>query len=167
MEVSPAAAFHATQAFRLEDSRVVSAIFRARERIFSLNSETPMPPKPFVEVVRSIGWGVLDSVPERELIFGAVAQPWHGEVHFRALRPDRFAAFDSAGYAKIIWTMAVDSLGPHRARVRTETRVSTTDPESRARFRRYWSVFSPGILLIRYEALRTIRNEAERLEREH
>ena len=45
----------------------------------------------------------------------------------------------------------------------TETRVVTTDPESRSRFRRYWSVFSPGILLIRYETLRLVRREAERL----
>jgi hypothetical protein len=45
---------------------------------------------------------------------------------------------------------------------RTETRVATTDPESRARFRRYWSVFSPGILVIRWEALRLVRRAAER-----
>lgn len=33
---------------------------------------------------------------------------------------------------------------------RTETRVATTDPASRRRFRRYWTVFSAGILLIRF-----------------
>ena len=46
--------------------------------------------------------------------------------------------------------------------LRTETRVVTTDPESRERFRRYWSVFSPGIVLIRYEVLRMVKAEAER-----
>jgi hypothetical protein len=33
-------------------------------------------------------------------------------------------------------------------------------------FRRYWSIFSPGILLIRREALRVVRAEAERRYRE-
>jgi len=157
-------AFRATQSVRLEDSRVVRAIFRGRELILRLPA-APVSPTPFLEVVRAIGWGVLDSVPGREFVFGAIAQPWRGDVQFRALAPARFAGFDSAGYAKIVWTIAVDSLAPQRSRVRTETRVATTDPESRALFRRYWSVFSPGIVLIRYELLRVIRREAERRAR--
>jgi hypothetical protein len=40
--------------------------------------------------------------------------------------------------------------------------VVTTDAQSRRRFRRYWSVVSPGILLIRHETLRLVRREAER-----
>jgi hypothetical protein len=158
---SPADAFRAVQSVRLEDSRAVRAIFRGRELILR-QPAAPESPIPFLEVVRSIGWGVLDSVPGRELVFGAVAQPWRGDVTFRALPRDRFAAFDSAGYAKIVWSIAVDSLGPRRTRVRTETRVATTDPASRALFRRYWSVFSPGIVLIRYELLRVIDREAGR-----
>jgi hypothetical protein len=38
----------------------------------------------------------------------------------------------------------------------------TTDPVSRERFRRYWALLSPGILIIRYETLRLVRAEAER-----
>jgi hypothetical protein len=38
----------------------------------------------------------------------------------------------------------------------------TTDPVSRARFRRYWAFLSPGILIIRYEILRLVRAKAER-----
>ncbi|MFI5310714.1 MAG: hypothetical protein ACHQQ3_05745 [Gemmatimonadales bacterium] len=159
---SAAAAFAAAQSFRLEDSRVVHAVFRAREVILGAQATTGVEPGPFIAVARTIGWGVLDSVPGRELVFGAVTQPWQSDVRFRALPPECFAAFDSAGYAKIVWTIAVDSLAPGRTRVRTETRVATTDPASRALFRRYWSVFSPGIVLIRHELLRLIRDEAER-----
>jgi len=32
-------------------------------------------------------------------------------------------------------------------------------------FRRYWSLFSPGITLIRREALRLVKGDAERLAR--
>jgi hypothetical protein len=33
---------------------------------------------------------------------------------------------------------------------------------ARAKFRTYWSFFSPGIILIRFAALRALRTEAER-----
>jgi hypothetical protein len=52
--------------------------------------------------------------------------------------------------------------GSDRSIFSTETRVATADPKSRKRFRRYWSVFSPGIMLIRREALRVVRLAAER-----
>jgi hypothetical protein len=38
-----------------------------------------------------------------------------------------------------------------------------TDAEARARFRRYWAVTSPGILLIRKLALRLLKADAERV----
>ena len=161
VHASPARAFEAAQAFRMDDSRIVHAIFRSREIIFRQPSSS-MNSQPFMQFARQIGWGVLDSIPGREIVFGAITQPWQGDVHFRALKPEEFAAFDSAGYAKIVWNMAVDSLGPNTARVRTETRVVTTDRESRAKFRRYWSIYSPGIVLIRRELLRLIANSAER-----
>jgi hypothetical protein len=76
----------------------------------------------------------------------------------------RFVAFRERGYAKIAWAIAADSLGPDLVRLRTETRVATTDPDSRRNFRRYWSQFSPGIFLIRLELLRVVAQEAERPE---
>jgi hypothetical protein len=96
-------------------------------------------------------------------VFGAVTKPWNADVVFESLEPDAFAAFDRPGYAKIVWTLAAKPVGEKASVFRTETRVATTDAESRSHFRRYWSVFSPGILLIRYEILRLVRREAERL----
>jgi hypothetical protein len=40
--------------------------------------------------------------------------------------------------------------------------VVATDPAARARFRRYWTLASPGIVLIRWELLRLVKREAER-----
>jgi hypothetical protein len=162
VEAPPLLAFDAVSSFRLEDSPIIRSIFRAREIIFAQESAETSSSPPFLELARQIGWGLLDSVPGREVVFGAVTQPWRGDVRFRSLAPERFATFDSAGYAKIVWSMAIDSLGPARSRVRTETRVETTDPMSRARFRRYWSIYSPGIVLIRRESLRLIGDKAER-----
>ena len=49
---------------------------------------------------------------------------------------------------------------------RTETRVATTDALARAKFRHYWSLVSPGVILIRRTLLRGLKAEAERRTRE-
>jgi hypothetical protein len=120
-------------------------------------------PPAFLDEVLDQGWRVLAEEPGRELVIGAVTQPWKADVEFRGLAPEEFAAFREPGYAKIVWTLAVKPLGEKESVFTTETRVATTDAESRFQFRRYWSVFSPGILLIRYETLRLVRREAERV----
>ena len=90
---------------------------------------------------------------------GAVCQPWEGEVEFRPLPLDEFAAFAEPGYAKIAWTLKLVPDGEEACLIRTRTRVATTDAEAR---RRYWAIFSPGILLIRLEMVRMLRSAAGR-----
>ena len=85
---------------------------------------------------------------------------------FRALPPEEFADFHDPGYAKIVWTLRADPIGGSESVFRTETRVTTTDAVSRSKFRRYWSLLSPGILLIRRLSLQPLRREAERRARD-
>ena len=146
----------------LRGSALVRAIFRGRELVMGSNPTRREQQQNFLTEVLDLGWRVLADEPGRELVVGAVTQPWEANVVFRGLAPEEFAAFAEPGYAKIVWTLAVEPTAGDRSIFRTETRVATTDPESRERFRRYWSFLSPGILLIRYEILRLIRGEAER-----
>jgi hypothetical protein len=95
-------------------------------------------------------------------VLGAVTQPWLADPVFRGVPAEEFPAFAEPGYVKIAWTLAVEPLEAGSSLFRTETRVATTDPSSRERFRRYWSVFSPGILVIRWETLRLVKRDAER-----
>ena len=97
-----------------------------------------------------------------EIVMGAVTRPWEANVRFRSLPPDEFAAFNAPGYAKIVWTLAADPAGSGASIFHTETRVLTTDAFARARFRRYWAVMSPGIVLIRRQSLRVVKSDAER-----
>jgi hypothetical protein len=160
---APAAAtYEAARRMDLQQSGVIRAIFRGRELM--LRSAAPPRPAhlPLVTELSSLGWGVLEEVPGRQIVLGAVTQPWMANVVFRALPSSAYAAWDSAGYVKIVVTLAVDSLGPRASEFRTETRALATDAVSRAKFRRYWSVFSPGILLIRSRALPLVRRDAER-----
>jgi hypothetical protein len=91
----------------------------------------------------------------------AVTQPWAANVVFRALPPDEFAAFQEPGYVKIVWTLRSDPIGITESIFRTETRALTTDSSARAKFRLYWSCFSPGIRLVRRMMLRSLKREAE------
>ena len=63
---------------------------------------------------------------------------------------------------KIAWTIAVTPQADGGSVFRTETRAVATDPAARARFRRYWTLASPGIVLMRWEMLRLVRRAAER-----
>jgi hypothetical protein len=116
-----------------------------------------------VEQMLGIGWGVLIDTPEELIVAGAVTRPWATEVKFRALAPKDFVRFDEPGYVKIIWTLEAEALSEHESVARTRTRVKTTDASARKRFRRYWALLSPGILLIRHELLRLVRQEVRRL----
>jgi hypothetical protein len=155
------AAFATACTFDLYDSRVVRMIFDTRELVMLRRRPQPHVREPFLHSIHAMGWGMLSASGGRELVFGAVTRPWEGVVTFRALPPSEFAAFHEPGYAKIVWSITVEPDGPAASRVRTETRVITTDPESRARFRRYWAFASPGIILIRREALAVMRHDAE------
>ena len=153
----------AARGLDLRESPLVSAIFRARELLMGASPRERRAYPDFVSELRALGWRVLAEEPGRLLVMGAIAQPWKANVRFRGLGPEELIAFDEPGYAKIVWTIEVVPAGPDRSLFATETRVVTTDAESRRRFRRYWSVLSPGIRLIRREVLRLVRREAATL----
>lgn len=158
-----AVAMESAKSIRLEDSLLIRTIFKAREIVLGSHSQTGVPPpKELVAFMRSIGWRVLADVPGREMVFGGATQPWKADVVFRGLPPSDFAAFREPDYVKILWTIRADPAGDSHSILRTETRVMTTDAESRSKFRRYWATFSPGILLIRQAILPEVKADAER-----
>jgi hypothetical protein len=144
---------------------VVRAIFKARE--IMLGSERDMTPhsRGLLALMKSLGWGVLAEVPGREVVMGAVTQPWEANVVFRPLPPDEFVAFHEPDYVKIVWTLRADPTGADASIFRTETRATATDATARSKFRRYWSFLSPGIILIRRASLKPLRAAAERRAR--
>jgi hypothetical protein len=118
-------------------------------------------PRALLALVQSLGWGVLADVPGREVVVGAVTKLWEADVTFRALPPDEFVAFRDPGFVKIVWTLRADPIGVTESMFRTETRAIATDGIARARFRRYWAFFSPGIGLIRWLSLGPLKRDAE------
>ena len=160
---APAAiTFAAATEMYLEQSPIVRAIFKARERVMRSHPASEPEARAFLAQMRAIGWGALAEIPGQEIVMGAVTQPWKADVVFRPLPADEFASFHDPDYVKIAWTLRADPLGDAGSIFRTETRVVSTDPAARAKFRRYWAFASPGIILIRWASLRPLKAEAER-----
>jgi hypothetical protein len=149
----------------LEQSPMVRAIFKAREWIMRSHPAHEPETRAFLSQMRAIGWGVLAEIPDRENVMGAVTQPWKADVVFRPLPPEEFVGFHEPDHVKIVWTLRADPNGASESIFRTETRVITTDPAARAKFRRYWAFASPGIILIRWALLGPLKTEAERRSR--
>jgi hypothetical protein len=146
----------AAKQVELEDSRIIRAIFKARALILRGQSASTPRPTGLVEGMKSIGWGVLAEVPDRELVMGAVTKPWEANPVFRPLPPEDFARFADPDHVKISWTLRADPTDDGGSVFRTETRAVATDPTSRKKFRRYWSLLSPGIIAIRSAMLPAI-----------
>lgn len=143
-------------------SPLVRAIIRGRELILRAKPDDRLRPRGLMAEVQSLGWGLLAEVPGREIVVGGVTKPWKANPAFRALPADEFPAFSEPDFVKIAWTLRADPVGEAESIFRTETRVMTTDPAARAKFRRYWSFLSPGIVLIRWLSLGPLKAEAER-----
>jgi hypothetical protein len=145
----------------LQRSALVRLIFRTRELFMGSRGTRDALPQGLVTQVRALGWGVLADVPGREIVMGAVTQPWKADVVFRSLPPDEFASFAEPEHVKIVWSLRADPLGPRESVFRTETRAVATDAVARARFRRYWALVSPGVSLIRRLTLGPVKADAE------
>jgi hypothetical protein len=146
----------------LWQSVVVRGIFKSRELILGGHPDKARRPLTLLAQAKELGWAVLAEIPGREIVLGSVTRPWFANPAFRPLFPHEFASFHEPGYAKIAWTLRADPVSATESVARTETRVATTSPGARAAFRRYWSLVSPGVVLIRWMSLQLVKKEAER-----
>jgi hypothetical protein len=152
--------------FRSPVTAVLGELRRLPARLQDLRdgrTASPRGPSTLDDMVRG-GFLLLDERPGREIVLGSVSRPWKG-VPRGGPRPDvapeGFAAFNAPGYAKVAFNIRVLPYGRGRSLVTTETRVATTDADSRRRFARYWLVIGPFSALIRRLMLRNVRSAAE------
>jgi hypothetical protein len=145
----------------LAQSAVIRAIFKTRELILGAEPDKERSPRTLLAWARELGWAVLAEIPGREIALGAVTRPWDANPVFRPLPPQEFAGFHEPGFAKIVWTLRADPINTTESIARTETRVATTDQAARKAFRRYWSLVSPGVEVIRWISLQLVKREAE------
>jgi len=164
---TPERVLEVAESFDLESLSLIRVLFRVRAWLLGARRAAPRSRRGLLEEMTAIGWGTLAVEPGRQRAVGAVTRPWEAEVRFVPVPPERFLAFAEPGQVKIVWTLEAepDPLRPGGSLFRTETRVQATEEESRRRFRRYWRMFSPGILLIRRVLLPAVRRECEKTAR--
>ena len=138
VRASPERAFEAFRRVDFSRSLLIRVIFGLRTLPSLLRGQPwGAPPGPFLEQALGMGWVALDETPGRELVAGAVTQPWAPVVTFTGIPAARFAAIAEPGLVKIVWGFSAEPAGEGRALLATETRVQATDEASRARFRLY------------------------------
>jgi len=153
--------FDVASAFDLFSLPTVAAIFWLREKVLR-SKAPPRRPEGLVSETLALGWGRLAEREKRELVMGAVTQPWQADVRFKALPPAEFAAFAEPDLVKIAWTLEAEPIDPTHTRFATETRVVATNEWARLKFKRYFRLFGIGIVLIRRLMLPAVRRKAER-----
>lgn len=146
----------------LGKSPMVRLLLRLRglTTILKSGSHNRKPPLNLNAVLK-VGFILLGENPPNEIALGLAGRFWTLSGGRCQLDVDEFRAFDRPGYAKAVWNFSVVEEGAGITRLATETRVSCFDEASRRRFRAYWAFIAPFSGLIRREALRTIRKNAE------
>ena len=72
---------------RLGQLRIVRAILGARELIFGSSLSGRISPSGLVAQTKALGWGLLAEVPGREIVLGAITQPWPLMSYFALQNP--------------------------------------------------------------------------------
>lgn len=152
----------AARDLNIQDSAVVRALFKARELVMGGSAPDAPIPSGLLAAALAMGWGILADEVDREIVLGAVTKPWEPNPVFQDLLPRDFRSFAEPGFVKIVWTLRADPVEAEGCIFRSETRAIATDAEARAKFRRYWSLVSPGVVLIRRAMLAPIKSAAER-----
>jgi hypothetical protein len=106
---------------------------------------------------------LLGERPGSEVVYGTIGKAWKaaGGAPEHAVTAEQFADFAEPGFAKIAESLRVAPYGTRACILTQETRVATTDEESRRRFRRYWVAVGPFIHLIRPAIMRALARKLE------
>lgn len=104
--------FDVAQSFDLHSIPVVHAIFWLRSKLLRATPVQERRPQGLVAETVGLGWGILRERPGRELVMGAVTQPWKADVKFTAIPPDGFQAFAEPDLVKMSGRSRRSRLGP-------------------------------------------------------
>ena len=133
----------------------------ALHRLTGAPPPMPMPKAPLSDLTSIGEFTRLAERPGKELVLGAVGRPWFPDYASTRLAATAFAEFQEPGYAKIAWSWIVKPLGAGQTLLVCEWRTQLTDEESRAAFRRYWTVASSRVRLLARMGLARIKIDCE------
>jgi hypothetical protein len=160
IDAAPADVLDAIRGLTAQEVPLLVALMAVRSLPARLRGRRRRLRGPLLDGFRGAGFVALRETPG-ELVLGAVGRFWRPSGGLRRIEPADFREFAEPGWAKAAFNFEIERAGD-RTRLRTETRVATTDERARRSFGRYWRVVHPGSALIRMAWLRAIRRRAER-----
>lgn len=107
------------------------------------------------------GFVMVAEEPPREMVLGVVGTFWRPTGGISRVEAAAFQDFNHAGQAKAAWNFRVEGVTDGSVVVFTETRVRCADESTRRKFLLYWAVIGPFSGLIRRQALKLIKADAE------
>ena len=114
--------------------------------------------RPILDVALGTSFVKLASDLEREIVIGTtVIAPAAAAV---PQTPDEFRTLTALGFAVAAMNFRIQADTAGGSLLTTDTRVFATDPSTRRRFARYWSLIYPGSALIRREWLAAVEKRA-------
>ena len=110
------------------------------------------------------GWVLLGERPH-ELALGLVGTFWRPVIRYADVSDvDGFRAFSRPGYAKTIYALWAEEIGPGRTQLSAVMRTASTDARARRWFWRYWTLgVGAGAHVLVHGLLDDARASAERL----
>lgn len=136
--------------------------FRNPRTVFLNPRRVRNPNKPAIESLLDMGFILLEDNPPHEIVFGLVGKFWTFSGCLQKADANSFRKFNEAGYAKAVWNFCFKEQENGDTLLSTETRIFCTDARSTKKFTYYWFFVRPFSGLIRREALRIIKLNAER-----
>ena len=113
---------------------------------------------PILDVALGTSFVRLADDTERELVIGTTVIAPLGRPGPRT--PDEFRALTTPGFAAAAMNFRIEPDAAGGSLLATDTRVFATDPSTRRRFARYWSLIYPGSALIRRQWLAAVAKRA-------
>ncbi len=160
----PEEVFRAVKEVRIDEIRLFRLLLGLRNAspgmIVGRRKYAELTRRPFLDVATERDFVMLGEEAGREVVLGITGKFWGGGRPIR-VGPEGFRGFTEPDYAKAAINFRVEA-GGGGSRVITETRVVTTSPSARRKFRLYWILIRPGSGFIRRQWLRAIRRRAVR-----
>ena len=163
IDAPPAAVWRAVEELRLGDLALSRALMSIRMLPARLAGRSEASRMVSARLLEGGPVPVLATYPQRAVVAGGVLQPWKitGGDEPPELDAAALQAFAEPGWVKVGFDFLLVPDGNGSTRVTTETRVTATDPSTRARFRIYWTIIRAGSGLIRRDMLRAVARRAE------
>ncbi len=166
IKASPPQVYAAVRNLDLRNSTLIRWLFSLRGLPALLSSRKKSQPGlglTFDGLLQS-GFVVLGETPPQEIALGLIGKFWTAAGCIQRLDAAGFMNFTTPGFAKAAWNFSLAPLPDGATKLSTETRVLCLDEASRRRFRFYWLFIRPFSGLIRREALRAVKQKAEKIK---